>query len=512
MGTIAPTPRNRLIGQLADLILGADQYAQKPDPALPNGKANPPLAILSDLIGVGGLGRTLDRLSYGEPITNLGKANVPLIPPDTEAALGAIGPVAGAAGKAAKLAGRGVSAVADAVAGAPVGRTAQRGAIRVGGDPSLMPSHDTSTGNLAATLNNGTMELYAPSIGIRQGELMSGFSGDGVPVSMIPRVGAYDPQNSASTLFNRDAYTPRFADYPGRITKTVKKRMADYGEPVSQASGAARERLDDRMVNPGDQDWLRGAEGGRYTGPDSTKFQRVYQALGATDSKIGQATAIADSPAFRSFEHYENSPIGARLLQSQPNHTSYEQHAQDTAFPALLNSARRDSMHRIMQAATEDNLGSHDWTRKNVEQTLRLLADDDIGVEQSLHYNPANKVIDAAVEGGRKLRQAYRASPSEYAELKVHGPTPLTQENWAGAVLQPIPQWQPMTSRDEQVIQALIDSGLTPATYYDAARALPFDHPGHPFNSDGPASNAKFDLADILQKQAGPARKQPIRP
>lgn len=38
MDTIAPTPRNRLIGQLADLILGADQYAQKPDPALPNAK------------------------------------------------------------------------------------------------------------------------------------------------------------------------------------------------------------------------------------------------------------------------------------------------------------------------------------------------------------------------------------------------------------------------------------------------------------------------------------------
>lgn len=510
MDTIAQTPRNRLLGQLADLIMAADGYAQKPDSVMPMGKANPPLAIASNFLGIGGLGRTLDKLSYGEPITNFGKANVPLLPPDTEAAMMAAAPVGQAAVAAGKGLKKGALAVADAVFGGPVGKTAQRGAIRVGGDPSLMPSHDTSTGNLAPTLNNGTMELYAPSIGIRRGELMSGFSGGGVPVSLIPKVGAYDPQNSTASLFNRDVYSPRWADFPGKITKRVSERMQDLGGTTAQASGAAKDRLGDRFTSQDLQSWYKGTEGRRYNDEDS--LTRVYQALGGVDSKFGQAVAIKDSPAFRSFEHYERSPLGSQLLQSQPNHTSYEYHAQDTAFPSLLNSARSDSKHQILQTATQKGLGDTPELRAQMRDTLRLLADDDIGVEQALYYNPAEKVIDAAIEGGRKLRQSYRSAPSEYAELKVHGATPLTQENWAGAVLQPIPSWSPMTTNDERVIQALIDSGLTPATYYDAARALPFDHPGHPANSAEGFRNSKFDLADLLQQQAGPARKQPIRP
>lgn len=508
MDRIAPTPRNRLLGQLADAIIAADSYAQKPDSVMPMGKANPPLALASQFLGIGGLGRTLDRMSYGEPVTNLGKANVPLIPDDTFEAATAVGPVAGAVKAAGKGAKSGALAVADALFSAPSGKAAQRGAIRVGGDPSLMPSHNTSTESLANTLNNGTMELYTPSIGIKRHDLMSGFDGGGVPMNLIPKVGAYDPQNSTASLFNRDVYSPRWGDRPGKITKSVAAQMRNYGGEVRQATAAAEDRLDDRFIRPDLIKWLKGTEGGKRTNPDT--LERVYQALGAVESKLGQAVAIKDSPAFRSFEHYESSPLGAKLLSSDPRHTLHERAVQARAFQGPLADLEPGSMHEIMRVATEPNMGAANWTRKEMEGTLRKLADEEPGLEEAMFNTPAQQIVDAAITAGRQLRQGYRKSPSEYAELKVHGATPLTSENWAGAVMQPVPAYYSLTERDEAVIKALMDAGVAPVTSYDSARALPFDHPLHP-NQTGNYGKGGFDVADILQKQAGPARKQPIR-
>lgn len=516
MDTIAQTPRNRFLAQIADALLAADAYTQKADPAMPMGKANPPLALASQFLGLGGLARTADRLSYGEPITNLGKANVPLLPSDTADAIGAVGPVTGAAVKTAQGAKKVALALADAGFGGPVGKSAQRGAIRVGGDPSLMPSHETSTENLARTLNNGTMELYSPSIGIKKEALMSGFSGGGVPVNLIPKVGAYDPQNSVSTLFNRDAYTPRWRDYPGKIVKDVSRRMEDLGGTVSQASGAARDRLDDRLYNhgvPEITEYLKGAEGGRYTTtPD--KLERVWKALGGVESKVGQAVSIADSPAFRSFEHYENSPLGAKLLKNQPDHIGYENVLRAKTFQGPFADLEPSSMHQIMRVATEPNRGAESWTRREMENTLRTLAEEEPGLEDAMFNTPAQKIVADAIVAGRQLRQGYRRSPSEYGELKVSGPTPITQENWAGAVVEPMGSSYDFDERMQRVLQALIDSGVTPATPLFSEGRLPFNHPNHPLNTDKvyKASNPAFDLADILQRQSGPARKQPINP
>jgi len=113
LDSISPTPRNGLLGLLADALMGADRYANKPQAGMPMGKANPVLGLLSDAIGLGGAGRTLDRLSYGDPITNIGKANVPLIPQGTaDAAMlgaGLLQPVSRGALKASDAAVRAIS-------------------------------------------------------------------------------------------------------------------------------------------------------------------------------------------------------------------------------------------------------------------------------------------------------------------------------------------------------------------------------------------------------------------
>ena len=89
------TPRKRPgLGVLADVVGAVDDFAQAPF-----GYPNPPVALLSELLGVPAVRRTLERLTYGEPLTT-GAGQTLRIRDDTdEAALSALGPL----GKVAAL-------------------------------------------------------------------------------------------------------------------------------------------------------------------------------------------------------------------------------------------------------------------------------------------------------------------------------------------------------------------------------------------------------------------------
>lgn len=128
----------------------------------------------------------------------------------------------------AKPAAQGVKKVLDAGLAGPKagGRAAQRGAIRVSRgpgdnpDPELVLSHGMPEQYLPDIVTkSGTAELYSPSFGIKRGQVMNDF-GD---LQLIPRLGAFDPATSNSTLFNRDAYTSRHRDFPGSIAKEALK-------------------------------------------------------------------------------------------------------------------------------------------------------------------------------------------------------------------------------------------------------------------------------------------------
>lgn len=100
---------------------------------------------------------------------------------------------------------------------APASPQLQKGAIRVGGDPELMPAHQTGAAGLTTLLgeHKGVIELTSPSIAITRGHLNKDFEGPGGSVYLIPRVGAFDPAAYNTTLFNRDAYTSRHQNFSG---------------------------------------------------------------------------------------------------------------------------------------------------------------------------------------------------------------------------------------------------------------------------------------------------------
>lgn len=90
---ISAPPRNRLMGLLADALTTANDYANKPDKTMPGGLANPPLSMLSGLLDLPSIATTAQRASYGEPLTNAGKANVPFLKPETANALMMAAPI-----------------------------------------------------------------------------------------------------------------------------------------------------------------------------------------------------------------------------------------------------------------------------------------------------------------------------------------------------------------------------------------------------------------------------------
>lgn len=131
LSEIKATPRNGLLGALADYLASANRFAAKPF-----GYDNPPGEMLSGLLGGPAIAKTLDRLSYGEPLTNMSTANVPLLKPETADAALMLAPSAVLGGR--KLAGllsdpRLAEAVAAAAGPAyisPAARSLQGGSQR----------------------------------------------------------------------------------------------------------------------------------------------------------------------------------------------------------------------------------------------------------------------------------------------------------------------------------------------------------------------------------------------
>ena len=71
---------------------------------------------MAEFFDIPALARTVERMSYGEPITNVGKANVPILPDDTAAAAMLVGPMGGPLAKYAKRVGTNLVQTAPFVA------------------------------------------------------------------------------------------------------------------------------------------------------------------------------------------------------------------------------------------------------------------------------------------------------------------------------------------------------------------------------------------------------------
>jgi hypothetical protein len=97
MPSISNTPRDGLLGYLADALRSANDYADKKD--YRGQTYNPPLHVLSGLLGIPSFAKTLDRMSYGEDLTQ-GSGQTLQMRPDTAESLLSVAPYVGPAAKA----------------------------------------------------------------------------------------------------------------------------------------------------------------------------------------------------------------------------------------------------------------------------------------------------------------------------------------------------------------------------------------------------------------------------
>jgi hypothetical protein len=87
---IGATPQNPLLG----LLYGGYDYLRSP-------QRTQQMQGLASLLESTGLPKTIERMSYGEPLTNIGRANVPLLKPETAEAMMTVAPMAGPAARGA---------------------------------------------------------------------------------------------------------------------------------------------------------------------------------------------------------------------------------------------------------------------------------------------------------------------------------------------------------------------------------------------------------------------------
>lgn len=207
-GTIRPTPRNRVSGFLADLLeMGAKGYdvgstLQAGGPVT-EGRLSTPV---SDLLGIPELQRTLNRVSYNEPLTT-GTGYTTKLRPDTLSAAMTVAPMVGPAVKAGAAGARMTGTALKDLATSDVAYNAAMNAMRRSGGMAELTAYHGTPHRFAATERNPLGEFRASQIGSGEG---SQAYGHGLYLAESPGTAksyqiqlARDPRNSVNTVISR---------------------------------------------------------------------------------------------------------------------------------------------------------------------------------------------------------------------------------------------------------------------------------------------------------------------
>jgi len=165
MDAIRATPyRSPVAGGINDLLGGLLGYMRDP-------RRTQQMQGLAGLLESTGVPKTVERLAYGEPLTNLQQANVPALRPETANALMTLLPVPSGANRAAMAAGRAGERMAERVVpqimergGMPAGLLqdfAQGSVARVIPETSLLGQSRTALPTDYYQLNTMATQAYA---------------------------------------------------------------------------------------------------------------------------------------------------------------------------------------------------------------------------------------------------------------------------------------------------------------------------------------------------------------
>jgi hypothetical protein len=207
---IQATPRNAMLGRLSDALAGTysperTQQAQQ----------------LAQFLSIPAISRTLDKLSYGEPLTT-GAGGLGGTTRFNNDALEAAFAVAPMVGPAAKLAGKGAMATGRFVA-PKAGQLAEQYMVKTGGILPLDVYHGTPH-TLPPTARNPLGEFDASKIGTGEGAQAYGY-------------GIYTAENPSVAKSYKDQLSPR------DITKKNESQVEDWSSWAASNSDSSDDAL-----------------------------------------------------------------------------------------------------------------------------------------------------------------------------------------------------------------------------------------------------------------------------
>jgi len=172
---IRATPRNELLGLLSDAMYGGLDYMKDP-------RRTQQLQGLAGLLESTGIPKTTQRMAYGEPLTNIGSANVPLLKPETAEAMMTVAPMVGPAARTVQRAAMSAGRAGERLAERVVPQVMERGGMGAGllgdlsrGSVSPLDVYHGTPHTLPPTPRNPLGEFDASKIGTGEGNQAYGY-------------------------------------------------------------------------------------------------------------------------------------------------------------------------------------------------------------------------------------------------------------------------------------------------------------------------------------------------
>ncbi len=236
---IRATPRNELLGLLSD----AYQWMQSPE-------RTQQMQGFAGLLGTTGVPQTVERMAYGEPLTNIGRANVPLLKPETADALMTVAPFAPKGMKMIRATeglpvGMSIKPVSGATGLLQPARESFVPGVEAGKE--MIVHHNITPEKLARVEKIGGMPV--PSLAVSNVENPMMNFGD---ISLIGSKEMAIP-STKNPVYGFDAYTARAPKVDFQIDPKSQKNLAKLFADVYPQSSYEVNRLaqnwDDRAYN-----------------------------------------------------------------------------------------------------------------------------------------------------------------------------------------------------------------------------------------------------------------------
>lgn len=217
---LQPTPRNQLLGLLSDAMYGGLDWMKDP-------RRSQQMQGLAGLLESTGIPKTTERMAYGEPLTNIGRANVPLLKPETAEAMMTVAPLAPAAGRLASRAIRATEGMPVGMSIKPIGDvtgllqpTRESFVPGVEAGKEMIVHHNITPEKLARVEKVGGMPV--PSLAISNVENPMMNFGD---ISLIGSKEMAIP-SAKNPVYGFDAYTARTPKINYEIDPKSRKALA----------------------------------------------------------------------------------------------------------------------------------------------------------------------------------------------------------------------------------------------------------------------------------------------